>query len=551
MARSTPIRFVLPACLLMLIACCTPCAAHMLWVKTISHDGGQHAFLFFGESAVDEAYHLPDALADATLWRRTAENQRSELRTAQLDTDERIGLIAPLKDGEPCVLEANEQYGVYGTALLAYSAKHVHANSSKQFNAAGASKELKLDVVPRVAGDRLELTVLWNGRPLAGADVSLRVDDEQEGVEKTTDEKGRVTFEPEGEGIVSVLTSRMDESLTGELNGKPYDHGLQYASLTFNWPIGRQAASGKGTSRAAVPPLPEPLSSFGAAVVDGWLYVYGGHIGTEHDHSAANLSNHFRRIRIEAGSEWEELPMQTPLQGLAVVAHDGKLYRIGGMNARNETVEEEEDLHSTDEFAAFDPASGKWSALAPLPRPRSSHNAVVIGDRLYVVGGWTLGGEADRTWQTDALVFDFDDPAAGWQTLAEQPFARRALAASHWKGKLVALGGLDEEGEVSQRVDMFDPQSGEWSEGPKLPGDGRGGFGISAWNLDGRLYFSGLPGILYRLSEDGSEWEEAARLAKPRFFHQLVPAGDGGLLAVGGASSEGHIADIEWIDVGK
>ena len=32
-------------------------------------------------------------------------------------------------------------------------------------------------------------------------------------------------------------------------------------------------------------------------------------------------------------------------------------------------------------------------ALAPLPEARSSHDAVVIGDKLYVVGGWTLSGD--------------------------------------------------------------------------------------------------------------------------------------------------------------
>jgi photosystem II stability/assembly factor-like uncharacterized protein len=113
----------------------------------------------------------------------------------------------------------------------------------------------------------------------------------------------------------------------------------------------------------------------------------------------------------------------------------------------------------------------------------------------------------------------------------------------------VALGGMDENAKISLRVDCFDPETGEWTAGPKLPGAGMAGFGVSAWNLDGRLYMSGFRGVLYHLNAAGSEWEEVARLEKPRFFHQLVPAADGGLLAVGGASQEGHLADIEWIDV--
>jgi hypothetical protein len=533
--------------------------------------------LYFGENALDEAYHLPESLADSKAWLRTADGKRRELSLSEWEGEDRIGLGAPLDDG-PCVLEASEQYGVYGTALLVYSAKHVHAGSTGEFNSAGNSKELALDIVPQVNGQQLELTVLWNGKPLAEAEVSVAVAD-AEAVKKTTDEKGRVALSPEGAGVVSVLANRMDKTMSGKLNNKPYDHGLHYASLTFGWPVADKAGPGQASSarlQSDFPPLPEPLSSFGAAVADGWLYIYGGHIGTEHEHSAANLSKHFRRIRLagdpESSSprEWEELPMETPLQGLALVAHRGKIYRIGGMNARNRTIDDEEDLHSTSEFSEFDPQTGQWTELAPLPAPRSSHNAVVIGDRLYVVGGWDLSGASPGEWQDSALVFDFGDPPlgrvfdpeaqtrrelgaerqAGWQALPKPPFNRRAIAVGHWRDRVVVIGGIDEEGKVSQRVDLFDPDTGEWSEGPELPGDGgHSGFGVSAWNLNGELYVSGLLGIVYRLNDAGSAWEEVVRLARGRFFHQLVPGPRGGLLAVGGASRDGHLADIESIDV--
>jgi N-acetylneuraminic acid mutarotase len=284
-------------------------------------------------------------------------------------------------------------------------------------------------------------------------------------------------------------------------------------------------------------------------VADGWLYVYGGHIGTEHDHSAANLSQHFRRIRVDGGTAWEELPMQTPLQGVQLVAHSGKVYRVGGLDARNATIDEEEDLHSTADFTEYDPVTREWKSLPALPAARSSHNAAVIGDRLYVVGGWTLSGSPPGDWTHNLVVYDFADPQAGWQEIETPPFKRRALAAGHCNGKLFVLGGIDAEGDVTLRVDVLDPQSLTWSKGPDLPGEGIAGFGVSAWNLDGRLYASGMQGIVWRLNEDGSAWEAAAQLNRKRFFHQLVPASNGGLLAVGGASHEGHIADIEWIDV--
>jgi Kelch motif len=168
---------------------------------------------------------------------------------------------------------------------------------------------------------------------------------------------------------------------------------------------------------------------------------------------------------------------------------------------------------------------------------------------LYVVGGWNLAGKSPGTWEPDALAYDFTKPEAGWQTLPLPDFKRRALAAGSWKGKLVALGGMDEKAKISMKVYIFDPESRKWEKGPSLPGAGMAGFGASAWNLDGKLYVCGLRGILYRLNDAGSGWEEAGRMATPRFFHQLVPAPHGGLMVVGGASENGHLATSERIEL--
>jgi photosystem II stability/assembly factor-like uncharacterized protein len=110
---------------------------------------------------------------------------------------------------------------------------------------------------------------------------------------------------------------------------------------------------------------------------------------------------------------------------------------------------------------------------------------------------------------------------------------------------------MDEKAKVSTRVDIFDPAAEKWEQAPALPGAGMAGFGVSAWNLDGELYVCGMRGVLYRLSDSGSAWEEAGRLETPRFFHQLVPAPQGGLMVVGGASMNGHLATIERINPAK
>ena len=72
------------------------------------------------------------------------------------------------------------------------------------------------------------------------------------------------------------------------------------------------------------------------------------------------------------------------------------------------------------------------------------------------------------------------------------------------------------------------------------------GFGVSAWNLDGKLLVSGADGEVHQLADDGSEWQSVGELATGRFFHRLAPGARGELLAIAGANpEEGHVATIE------
>jgi hypothetical protein len=516
-----------------------PCFAHFPWLAT---DDEGRALLFFGESPADRTYHVPEAVAAAKVVARTGKDKLAELKLENIEEDDFIGR----RSGEPvakdAVLEATVEYGLYHSMLLTYYAKHLPGDAAAG-EKAGDSKALKLEVIPQASEveEGVTLLVTWEGKPLADAGVTLS-DAAGETHEAKTNEQGQATFEKVSAGLVGVIANRV-EDVKGEINGEKYNSAAHYATLTFQH--GSKDAAAAATSNAAtgLPALPEPLASFGGAVADGYLYVYSGHIGGEHEHSKDNLSQHFRRVAL-GGGEWEELPMQMPLQGLPLVAHDGKLYRVGGLSARN-AEGEDEDLHSVDEFACFDPATKEWTALPSLPEPRSSHDAVVIGDVLYVVGGWTLSGSSKGKWVDTAWAFDLTQPNGGWRAIPSPSFRRRALAAAQWQGKLVALGGMTEDHDISRRVNILDLERGEWSKLAKLPGEGMDGFGVSAWNLDGKLYASGTQESLYRLADDGQKWEAVLKLNPPRFFHRLLPGTDGTLLVVGGASEEGHLATIE------
>lgn len=550
MSRSASLAQKFSLSLLSVAVAANCCHAHFPWLAT---DDEGRAVLFFAESPLERDYRLPEAVADAKVQGVAGDHKPADIDLKKIKEDEFVGRRSDKPAPNEVALETAVQYGIYHGMLLDYYVKGLTNVDAAHWANSAKSKTLKLNATPRLADDGLEVLVQWEGKPLADAKVTM-IDAESSPTDAQTNADGVAKFEAPPAGLVGFLVNRTDDKATGKLEGQEYTSAAQYATVTIMYkkPAGAAvkaasapAAEAAPSTASALPSLPEPLASFGGAVCDGWLYVYGGHIGAEHDHSKDNLSTHFRRVKLDGGAAWEELPMQTALQGLPLVAHKGKLYRVGGLNFRNAAADEP-DMHSVDEFASYDPTTGQWTALPRLPEPRSSHDAVVIGDTLYVVGGWTLKGERHGDWLPTAWTFDLTKSDAKWQPLATPTFKRRALAVAPWNGKLVALGGMDDSDEVSKSVDALDLSTGRWTALPELPGGQMRGFGVSAWDLGGDLYVSGAEGVVYRLAVDGAKWESAGKLQQPRFFHRLLPLDASTLLAVAGASFEdGHLANIE------
>jgi N-acetylneuraminic acid mutarotase len=303
------------------------------------------------------------------------------------------------------------------------------------------------------------------------------------------------------------------------------------------------------TSVTELPPLKSPVTSFGAAVADGSLYVFGGHLGSPHEYSAALQANKLLRLQLANPSQWETVSEGPRRTGLAMVAYRSDVYRVGGWEARD-AGGGKWTLHSTPDFARYDAKAAKWVELAPLPRGRSSHDAAVLGDHLYVVGGWELDGEGSGDWHDTAYVCDLSASQLQWKEIARPPFNRRALAVAGYAGKLYVLGGMDDSNEATTAVAVYDPQSTAWSEGIAVPGEKADGFGMSAIGSDAGLFASTRTGVIYRLQDNGKQWTTVAKMKHPRYFHRLLVSNEGRLIVVGGTSREGKVAAVESIELG-
>jgi N-acetylneuraminic acid mutarotase len=412
-------------------------------------------------------------------------------------------------------------------------------------SAALIGPESPAEIVPAGHPGAVRFQVLSGGEPVADAKVTVLLPDGTQ-QQVVTDAKGHTpVFDATGR---YGAWARHVVSKPGELGGEAYMEERHYPSIVMDVPSGHRGAARQThatfTKTEKLPALPVAASSLGAVSCDGHVYVYGGHVAPVHTYSTEAVTGRFFRRPLSGGAAWEELAGGPALQGMNLATHTGRIYRIGGMDPRNKPGEPAENF-SVASAACYDPATNTWTALPPLPKPRSSHDVAVVGDMLYVVGGWNMLGHDGEEWCDTMLVLDLANPSAGWKTLP-QPFVRRALIAAVDDGKLYVIGGFTEDEEVSRKVDIFDPVAGTWAQGPELPGEDLNGFAPAACTVGGLVHVSVADGSVHRLLRSG--WEPVASVV-PRIVHRAVSDGDAHLVLVGGAANAENLDLVERVPV--
>ena len=165
--------------------------------------------------------------------------------------------------------------------------------------------------------------------------------------------------------------------------------------------------------------------------------------------------------------EWSHpfLPMQTACDAATAVTHEGRwMIVVGGQNNRGKDLNKVEIL---------DTQCGEWYYGAPLPQPFSHLSSAIVGDRLYLLGGFTRSRPSRRVLhvQLSDLIAKDDSQmpssptVSPWQSLpAESLFiGSTAVALS---GTLLSIGG-DVRGNTS--ILMYQPSSLSWIEVGTLP----------------------------------------------------------------------------------
>ena len=216
---------------------------------------------------------------------------------------------------------------------------------------------------------------------------------------------------------------------------------------------------------------PYQFELFGMAAVNDQLVLVGGE-----DHSSKKTN----RLGVwdEMSHQWTEpYPlMRTCRTNPSVVTYEKWLVVAGGYDGR-----------ALDRVEILDTTTRQWYSAASLPQKYFGMKSALVGDRLYLVGGWYVRGGWDSSIKPTKEVFTVSLSALIWQATtpsqlqAASPSATQMLwqtllpptplvhsAALALRGSLLAIGGRDDKREISSAILLYHP-SGKWVKVGDLP----------------------------------------------------------------------------------
>ena len=202
------------------------------------------------------------------------------------------------------------------------------------------------------------------------------------------------------------------------------------------------------TTKARMPGERETSSS-NTAVVGEKLYVVGG--------NARGYCSNMNQAYDPATDSWATLsPMPTARCHSASVAHDGRVYVIGGTNTSGST------RYSTVEV--YDPVTDKWTTIAPMPSARHHLGVISHGGLIYAIGGWN----PELTYGSLNVVEAYHPDTGVWTTKAPLSIGRVGMSVGVLDGKIVVIGGEAGEDTVAT-AEVYDPERETWAALPAVP----------------------------------------------------------------------------------
>jgi len=139
---------------------------------------------------------------------------------------------------------------------------------------------------------------------------------------------------------------------------------------------------------AMLPDAPRARDHFQAAIIGGKLYAAGGRRSSAATGQTFELTVPDVDVFDLATKQWATLPpsanLPTPRAGCAAVVVNGRLLIIGGESGAQATA------HA--DVESFDPATSRWTRLAPLGMGRHATQGILHGGQILLAAGSRMRG---------------------------------------------------------------------------------------------------------------------------------------------------------------
>ncbi|ATW03933.1 galactose oxidase [Sphingorhabdus sp. YGSMI21] len=175
-----------------------------------------------------------------------------------------------------------------------------------------------------------------------------------------------------------------------------------------------------------------------------------------------------RTPQPEPLSETAGFALPEPISNNAVAVADGSegptLYSFNGLKAGKTW----KDTSNAAYACVIALESCKTIASVPVLEGRLASAAVTVAGKIYIFGGYTVAPNGDEISTPEVFAFD---PATGrYEQKADMPTpVDDALAVPYQNRFIYLISGWHDEGNVSV-VQMFDTQTGAWTEATPFPG---------------------------------------------------------------------------------
>ncbi|MBG0786386.1 MAG: hypothetical protein H0S79_14915 [Anaerolineaceae bacterium] len=154
----------------------------------------------------------------------------------------------------------------------------------------------------------------------------------------------------------------------------------------------------------------------------------------------------------DVAERWQTLEsLPQPETAMAFVTYSDEIFSIGGQSSEG----------VVGDVYRYDLDTGVWSTAATKPTPVSEVEAALIGEKIYVPGGFDSSG-----MPTDSLEI-YDPRQDIWTNGATLPEPLANYALADYEGLLYLFGGTDGD-HTNDIVWIYDPEQDVWQPGTPM-----------------------------------------------------------------------------------